>query len=212
MPDRQSLLQRLRTGVSALDLSLTDEQYNLLIDYLELMMKWNKAFNLSAIRDPLEAVDKHLVDSLSMVPLIEQGKHYLDIGAGAGLPGIPLSIVVPEARFTMVDSNGKKTRFIQQAIMTLSLGNANVINSRIESLPDIDFDIVTARALGTLAQMTEWLGSRLVGERYLLAMKGVYPEQEMQELSSEFVVEDVRPLAVSVVNAQRHAVWVKRAN
>lgn len=212
MPDRQSLLQRLRNGVSVLDLTLTDTQLDALLDYLELMMKWNKAFNLSSIRDPMEAVDKHLVDSLSMVPLIEHGKHYLDIGAGAGLPGVPLSIAVPEARFTMVDSNGKKTRFIQQAIMTLSLANATVINSRIESLPDIDFDIVTARALGTLAQMTEWLGSRLVGERYLLAMKGVYPEQEMQALSSEFVVEDVKSLDVSVIDAERHAVWVKRAN
>lgn len=213
MLDTVALTAHLKHRCELMQLDLNNAQYEQLIAYLQLMMKWNKSFNLSAIRDPFEAVDKHLVDSLSLMPLISQNTRYLDIGSGAGLPGIPLSITFPNSSFIMVDSNGKKTRFIQQAILSLKLNNASVIHSRIEQLPaTVEFDIVMARALGTLRQMLEWLGDRVIGGRQLLAMKGVYPQQEIEELPENFIVSDVVAMEVAGLEAQRHAIWVQRNN
>lgn len=202
------LLAKLERGCQQLGLRLSAAQLAQLISYLQLMMKWNKAFNLSAIRDASEAVDKHLLDSLSLVSQMEPGKRYLDIGAGAGLPGIPLAIACPDIVVTMVDGNGKKTRFIQQAIAELGLTNANVIHSRIEQLPMLEFDVVMARALGTLAQMLDWLGERLDHGRQMLAMKGIYPEQELSELPSRYKVDAITAIDVPGIDAQRHVVWL----
>ena len=208
MPD--SVKNRITKGVNALDLSLTESQIDLLEAYLNLLMKWNKAFNLSAIRNIDEAVDKHLIDSLSLVPEMIAGKRYLDIGAGAGLPGIPLAIACPEITVTMVDSNGKKTRFIQQVISQLSINNAAVIQSRIEAIPEVEFDVVMARALGTLAQMLSWLGDKFTDSHQMLAMKGVFPEEELSALPSHYKVNDIKALSVPGIDAERHLVWLSR--
>ncbi len=208
MPD--ALLQRLQQGLADLQLNLTLHQQQLLLQYVSMMMKWNKAYNLSAIRDPLEAIDKHIIDSLTLLPMLGNEQDYLDIGAGAGLPGIPLAIVKPDINITLVDSNGKKTRFIQQAIASLGLNNTRVMQSRIEQLPlDIKFDIVMARALATLEQMLIWLGPRLQADRKLLAMKGVFPEEELSQVPKGYTVSAVTALAVPGNAVSRHAVIVQ---
>lgn len=204
-----SLAARLSAGQKALGLDLSAQQQTQLLDYLALLLKWNSAFNLSAIRDPIEALDKHILDSLSLYRFIESGKRYLDIGAGAGLPGIPLAIICPDIAITLIDSNGKKTRFIHQAITELGLTNAVVLQTRVEQLPDnIEFDVVLARALATISQMLSWLGHRFSAGKKLLAMKGVFPEQELSEIDKAYTVGAVQELYVPGIAGKRHLVEV----
>ena len=208
MPEQ--LAQRLADGLNVLNIRLAEARQQQLLAYIKLLMKWNRRFNLSAIRDPLQAVDKHLLDSLSLLPELEPGPDYLDIGAGAGLPGIPLAIARPELRFCLVDANGKKTRFMQQAVASLQLPNVRVLQTRIETLPPtLEFTVVTARALGTLAQMLEWLGPTLRPPRKLLAMKGVFPAQELSEIPAAYKVTAVKPLVTLPGTAARHAVVIE---
>lgn len=207
MPDNLAL--RLDAGQRALGLALTAPQQTQLLSYLALLLKWNKHFNLSAIREPEEALDKHLLDSLSLHRFIESGKRYLDIGAGAGLPGIPLAIIRPDIQLILVDSNGKKTRFMQQAITQLGLANATVLQSRVEQLPmTVEFDVVMARALATISQMLLWLGPRFNAGKKMLAMKGVFPAQELSDIDSAYTVGAVQAVSVPGIVAQRHVVEI----
>lgn len=203
----------LASGLQTIGLTLTPLQQHQLVRFIELMMKWNKAYNLSAIRDPIEAVDKHLLDSLSLLPMLESYCAILDIGAGAGLPGIPLAIARPDCKITLVDSNGKKTRFMSHCAQQLGLTNVSVIHSRIEQLPDdIDFELVTARALATIAQMLAWLHPLMTPGRKLLAMKGQFPQQELSEIPNGYTVLRVDKLP-SLRNADaRHAVFIQAAS
>jgi len=210
VPEHTRLRATLTTGCEALKLQLTAAQQDALLQYLLLLMKWNKAFNLSAIRNVDEALQKHLLDSLSVLPYLAPDKIYLDIGSGAGLPGIPLAIALPQAHFVLVDSNGKKTRFLQQTVAQLGLRNVTIHNCRIEQLPEITFDIVMARALATLAQMVQWLADRLGPSQQLLAMKGVYPADEIAELPRQYAVSHVDNLDIPALQAERHLVWVRR--
>lgn len=205
----EALASRLHQGQSAMGLALNQAQQTQLLDYLALLLKWNSRFNLSAIRDPIEALDKHILDSLSLQRFMEAGKKYLDIGAGAGLPGIPLAIICPEINITLVDSNGKKTRFIQQAISELGLSNAKVLQSRIEQLPhNLDYDVVLARALATISQMLLWLEPNFSTGKKLLAMKGVFPDQELREIDKAYTVGAVQELAVPGITGKRHLVEI----
>jgi 16S rRNA (guanine527-N7)-methyltransferase len=187
-----------------------------LLDYLALLLRWNAAYNLTAIRDPREMVAKHLLDSLAMhgatAPLAAAGGRLADLGTGAGFPGIPLAIAQPGLQVALVESSGKKARFLREAIRNLGLGNATAVESRIEAYDaPAAFDAITARALATLPLILA-LGAHLLKPGgVLLAMKGVVPADEIAALPPGWEVREIRPLAVPGLGAERHLVVVGRA-
>jgi len=196
----------LEKGLAAmgLDASLAPP----LLTYLTLLNRWNKTYNLTAIRDPLEMVTRHLLDSLAMQPYLEQGT-LADLGTGPGLPGIPLAIARPQLQVTLVESNGKKARFMREAVRQLGLGNARVAESRAEALDEpAAYDNLTARAMDTLAGIIAVGGHLLRPGGRLLAMKGVYPHDEIAQLPAGWQVEQVLPLKVPGLTGERHLVVV----
>ncbi|MEN1956158.1 16S rRNA (guanine(527)-N(7))-methyltransferase RsmG [Luteimonas changyuni] len=180
--------------------------------YLDLLARWNRTYNLTAIRDPREMVTLHLLDSLSMHAHVRDIASLADLGAGAGLPGIPLAIALPALQVTLVESNGKKARFLREAVRTLGLANAQVAESRAEAvdMPGA-FDAITARAMASLADILAVGGHLLAPGGRLLAMKGARPEAELAALPAGWQVEAVHPLAVPGLAAERHLVVVGRA-
>jgi 16S rRNA (guanine527-N7)-methyltransferase len=180
-----------------------------LLDYLALLARWNRTYNLTAIRDPREMVARHLLDSLAMHPYVRGIGTLADLGSGAGLPGIPLAIAVPGLAVTLVESNGKKARFLREAVRTLRLRNARVAEVRAENFDEPGmFDAITARALATLAELLA-AGAHLLGEGgRLLAMKAAHPHDEITALPPGWRVEAVHPLAVPGLDAERHLVVV----
>ena len=212
LPD--DLAPLLRAGLA--DLHLDPALETPLLDYLALLLRWNRTYNLTAVRDPREMVTKHLLDSLAMHPhvdgLARAGGTLADLGTGAGLPGIPLAIAKPGLRVTLVESAGKKARFMREAVRHLKLADVQVAESRIEAL-DLPgaFDAITARALATLPLLVEWGGPLLKPDGRLLAMKGVEPAEEIAALPEGWAVEAVHPLRVPGLPAQRHLVVVRRA-
>ena len=205
LPD--DLAPLLRAGLA--DLHLDPALETPLLDYLALLLRWNRTYNLTAVRDPREMVTKHLLDSLAMHPhvdgLARDGGALADLGTGAGLPGIPLAIAKPGLRVTLVESAGKKARFMREAVRHLKLADVQVAESRIEAL-DMPgaFDAITARALATLPLLVEWGGPLLKPDGRLLAMKGVEPAEEIAALPEGWAVEAVHPLRVPGLPAQRH--------
>ncbi len=181
-----------------------------LCTYLALLARWNRTYNLTAIRDPREMVTRHLLDSLAMRPYIETGR-LADLGTGPGLPGIPLAITRPGLQVTLVESNGKKARFMREAVRQLGLGNARVAESRAEALDEpAAYDHLTARALDTLAGIIEVGGHLLRPGGTLLAMKGVHPHEEIAALPAGWTVRQVHPLVVPGLTGERHLVEVAR--
>jgi 16S rRNA (guanine527-N7)-methyltransferase len=183
-----------------------------LLAYLALLDRWNRTYNLTAIRDPRAMVSLHLLDSLAMHPFVRGIGNLADLGSGAGLPGIPLAIAVPALQVTLVESNGKKARFLREAVRTLGLGNARIAESRAQALAQPGaFDAITARAMATLADLLA-AGAHLLrpGGR-LLAMKGVMPDDEIAALPAGWQVQATHPLAVPGLDAERHLVVVGRA-
>jgi 16S rRNA (guanine527-N7)-methyltransferase len=186
-----------------------------LLAYLALLLRWNAAYNLTAIRDPREMVTKHLLDSLAMHafvdPLAAGGGALADLGTGAGLPGIPLAIVKPGLRVTLVESAGKKARFMRQAVRELGLADVRVAGSRIEALDEPGaYAAITARALATLPLILELGGHLLADDGVLLAMKGVHPADELAALPPGWVLRASHPLRVPGLAAERHLVVVAR--
>ena len=176
---RSKLKKLLETGTMELCLPTTNQQINLFLDYLEILKKWNEAYNLTAIRNPEDMVAMHLLDSLSIAPFIK-GKNILDVGTGAGLPGIPLAILYPERRFTLLDSNGKKIRFLFQAKNQLGLENVNEIQGRAEKhQTEARFNAITSRAFSDLSDMIEKTKHLLEKGGRFYAMKGQLPDQEL---------------------------------
>ncbi len=179
-----------------------------LLTYLTLLDRWNRTYNLTAIRDPLEMVTRHLLDSLAMQPYLESGT-LADLGTGPGLPGIPLAIARPQLQVTLVESNGKKARFMREAVRQLGLGKARVAESRAEALAEpAAYDHLTARAMDTLAGIIRVGGHLLRPGGRLLAMKGVYPHDEIAQLPAGWSVEQVLPLSVPGLTGERHLVVV----
>lgn len=202
------LASRLRAGLDALSLPLSDYQVALLLDYLSLLQKWNRAYNLTAVRDPQEMLHLHLLDSLSIAKYIA-GNEMIDVGTGPGLPGIPLAICFPKRSFTLLDSNGKKTRFLFQAKNSLGLGNVQEVQSRVEAYqPDRSYDAVISRAFSSLADMVEKCSHLLAPDGRFYAMKGQYPQQELSELPKHYNVIASHWLDVPGVEAQRHLVEI----
>lgn len=182
-----------------------------LLAYLALLARWNATYNLTAIRDPREMLVKHLLDSLAMQPYVRDLATLADLGTGPGLPGIPLAIATPALQVTLVESNGKKARFLREAVRQLKLANVQVAESRIEAFrPEATFDAITARALATLPLILE-LGGHLPGPNgRLLAMKGVLPEDEIAALPAGWRLQAVHPLTVPGLGAERHLLEVVR--
>ncbi|GAB2506111.1 16S rRNA (guanine(527)-N(7))-methyltransferase RsmG [Lysobacter humi (ex Lee et al. 2017)] len=204
----------LESGLTALGLDAAHAPR--LLDYLALLLRWNAAYNLTAIRDPREMVTKHLLDSLAMHayvdPLHAAGGALADLGTGAGLPGIPLAIVKPGLRVTLVESAGKKARFMRQAIRELGLPGARVAESRIEALDEPGgYAAITARALATIPLILELGGHLLSKDGVLLAMKGVHPADELAQLPPGWRLHSSDPLDVPGLGAERHLVVVARA-
>lgn len=204
-----SLQEKLSQGLQALDIELDDATQAKLLDYLALLQKWNKVHNLTAVRDPNDMVTLHLLDSLSVLPHIKLGR-LLDVGSGAGLPGIPLAIVRPDLQVTVMDSNHKKASFMRQAKAVLGIGNLEVTCGRVEEFrPQHKFDMVISRAFSDLAEFMR-LTSHLCAEGGVwLAMKGVYPHEELAQVHGRNAV--VVPLTVPGLEAQRHLVFLKAA-
>ena len=181
-----------------------------LLTYLALLDRWNRTYNLTAIRDPGEMVTRHLLDSLAMHSFLEGG-NLADLGTGPGLPGIPLAIAKPQLQVTLVESNGKKARFLREAVRTLGLDNARVAESRAEAVDEPGaYDAITARALDTLAGIIKVGGHLLKPGGKLLAMKGIRPEEEIAALPGGWTVSGVHVLAVPGLIGERHLVIVDR--
>ena len=209
MSDRESLRQRLRAGVSELQLALDDAAIGQLLDYVELLQRWNAAYNLTAVRDPAEMVTRHLLDSLAILPHVH-GATLADLGSGAGLPGIPLAIAAPEREILLVDSNGKKARFLREAVRKLGLTHTRVAESRVENVEGT-FECITARAFASLGEMLARGGHLLATDGRWLALKGRYPEDELAALPEGFRVEEIVALRVPGLDAERHLVVLRRA-
>jgi 16S rRNA (guanine527-N7)-methyltransferase len=181
-----------------------------LVRYLELMQDWNRVFNLTTITDAREMVYLHLIDSLIIQPFL-QGTRLLDVGSGAGLPGLPLAILNPEQHWVLLDKNSKKTRFLTQTVAELKLSHVSVVHSRSEDYhPKQCFDSILSRAFGTVRLFTETTEALLCDNGIFLAMKGKYPQQELDELPSRFVVQNVTRLEVKGTKIERHIVSLKR--
>ena len=208
MADRDPLRQRLGAGLAALQLELPPTTVERLLDYVDLLVRWNATYNLSAVRDPAEMVTRHLLDSLSVLPHVT-GANLVDLGSGAGLPGIPLAIAAPARAVTLVDSNGKKTRFLRAAVRELGLDNVRVAESRVERAEG-RFDCITARAFASLADMLGWGGHLLAADGTWLALKGRHPHDELDGVPPAFDVERVVALRVPGLDAERHVVVIKR--
>ncbi len=204
------LRPELESGLRAL--GLDDALATPLLAYLALLARWNATYNLTAIRDPREMLVKHLLDSLAMHARLDGIATLADLGTGPGLPGIPLAIARPELQVTLVESNGKKARFLREAVRQLKLGNASVAESRIEAFDAPGrFDAITARALATLPLILELGGHLLKPDGRLLAMKGVVPADEIAALPAGWRLAAVHPLRVPGLDAERHLVEIVRA-
>lgn len=197
----------IESVAKALGMQVSQEHANQVIALISLLTKWNKAYNLTAIRDPEEMLVKHVSDSWSIFPYVT-GKRILDVGTGPGFPGLPLAIVCPDQQFVLLDSNGKKTRFAVQAAMDLGLNNVTVLQERVEKYqPDPLFDIVVSRAFADLEDMVNCCHHCLAPNGTLLAMKGRYPKNELAKLKTRSAVH---ALQVPGLDEERHLVCIKR--
>lgn len=205
-----ALATTLARGLEQMALPLSATVQEKLLAYVGLLAKWNRVYNLTAVRDPSEMVTRHLLDSLSVAPHL-RGLRVLDVGSGAGLPGIPLALAKPEWQFVLLDSNGKKTRFITQSCIELGLANVSVASCRIEDYhPKIQFDSIISRAFSELSTMLAATGRLCKPDGVMLAMKGEYPVAELAGVPLGFVVQGVEVLQVPGLDAQRHVVRVAR--
>lgn len=208
MPISQSQKTQLQQGCKALGIELADNQQTALENYLASLLKWNKAYNLTAIRDPDEMVVKHLLDSLAIHAAI-RGDTILDVGTGPGLPGIPLAILYPQRQFSLLDSNGKKTRFLVQMKHELQLDNIQIINDRIEALPQTpQFDGITCRAFTSLADFARHCLPLLKPQGQLLAMKGKVPDDEIAALDQGTLQIGIEKITVPYLNDERHLIRI----
>ena len=209
-----SLSQRLRDGLTAMHLELPPEQQEKLLAYLALLKKWNRTYNLTAIRDENEMVTQHLLDSLSLLPAIEKsalaGRRWADVGSGAGLPGIPLAIARPTLEFTLIETVEKKSAFQRQAKIELGLKNLAVLGGRVEEVAAGGFDAVVSRAFAELADFVRLAGHLPVPGGRLYAMKGAIPEDEIGRLPEGWAVAECVKLDVPGLNAQRHLIVLEK--
>ncbi len=202
--------EELSTGARQLGLELSAAQQEQLLAYLALLIKWNKAYNLTAVRDPDEMVSRHLLDSLSVMEFIHTPR-WLDVGSGGGMPGIPLSILHPDKQVTVLDSNGKKTRFLTQVKLELKLDNLTVIHKRVEDFqPAQPFTGIISRAFSSMENFTNWTRHLGDSQTQWLAMKGLHPADELVALPADFKVDSEQALTVPGCQGQRHLLILRR--
>lgn len=213
----EELKLALAEGISALGLSLGQEAQKQLLDYMALIQKWNKVYNLTALRDSQEILTHHLLDSLSAIgPLMQQTRSldgafsFLDVGSGGGLPGVVIAICCPGVNVTCVDAVSKKAAFVQQVAASLKLGNLKGIHARVETLSG-PFDVIGSRAFASLPDFVNWSSGALADGGVWMAMKGKLPEEEMSALPPMAQVFHVEQLLVPGLNAERCMVWMKKS-
>jgi len=200
----------LLDGLTQLGINCDDEARKRLLSLLDLLQQWNRTYNLTAIRDPAAMVTGHLLDSLAVLPHLPKGS-LLDLGCGAGFPGLPIAICEPQRPVTLLDSNQKKTRFVQHAIGHLGLGNCQVVHQRSEQFtPQSGFDTVICRAYSALSDFVQQAERLVQLDGTLIAMKGQLPTAEIAALPAGWQVISCDPLAVPGVDQARHLVVVKR--
>jgi 16S rRNA (guanine527-N7)-methyltransferase len=210
VPNLAAAEQRLIAGMFDLGLEYSADQLARLMQYLALLVKWNQAYNLSAIRDPLEMVTLHLLDSLAVIPYV-RAERILDVGSGAGLPGIPLAIFLPSSRITMIDSAGKKMRFVFHVIHELQLTNAEALHARVENLSPVDkFDGIISRAFASIPDFLAVSSHLLTDEGTFWAMKGQNPDAELSAMPKHYIVAGFHPLQLPGLSAERCLVPIKR--
>ena len=207
--------QRLAEGATALGLSLAPAQHAQLLAYLDLLAKWNKVYNLTAVRDPAEMLTHHLLDSLAVIaPLVRHTQggaaRVLDVGSGGGLPGVVIAICCPEMSVACVDAVAKKAAFVQQAAGVLGLSNLRGVHARVESITE-PYDVITSRAFATLADFTQWSAGSLGEDGVWMAMKGKHPADELAALPADVSVFHVEQLTVPGLDAERCIVWLRPA-
>ncbi|QCT19150.1 16S rRNA (guanine(527)-N(7))-methyltransferase RsmG [Jejubacter calystegiae] len=203
------MLNKLGQLLAAAGIELPDHQKQQLVDYVGLLHKWNKAYNLTSVRDPMDMLVRHILDSIVVEPHL-QGARFIDVGTGPGLPGIPLAIVRPDAHFTLLDSLGKRVRFLRQVQHELGLENVTPVQSRVEEWPaEPPFDGVISRAFASLNDMVSWC-HQLPGEGgAFYALKGVRPDDEISSLPASVSVQQVVKLDVPELDGERHLVIIK---
>jgi len=200
------LRERLDALLGETELQVSESQRQLLVKLVEALNKWNKAYNLTSVRDPLEMVAKHIVDSLVVSPYLPNGA-IIDVGTGPGLPGLPLAIINPDKTFVLLDSLGKRIRFIRQTCHELGINNVTAIQSRVEEhLPAKPYAAVISRAFASVQDMLSWCGHLTDAKGAFLAMKGLVPEEELNTLPKNVEVRAVYPLEVPGLDGQRHLI------
>ncbi|MGC0859766.1 16S rRNA (guanine(527)-N(7))-methyltransferase RsmG [Pantoea agglomerans] len=203
------MINTLTSLLQAAGISLTDQQKQQLVAYVGLLDKWNKAYNLTSVRDPQQMLVRHILDSIVVAPHL-QGSRFIDVGTGPGLPGIPLAIVMPDAHFTLLDSLGKRVRFLRQVQHELGLTNITPVQSRVEAFPaEPPFDGVISRAFASLTDMVNWCHHLPGREGRFFALKGVRPDDEIAELPAGYVSDAVIKLQVPQLEGDRHLVILR---
>ncbi|MFG1174582.1 16S rRNA (guanine(527)-N(7))-methyltransferase RsmG [Erwiniaceae bacterium CAU 1747] len=206
------MINKLSALLKSASISLTDLQKQQLIGYVDMLHKWNKAYNLTSVRDPEQMLVRHILDSIVVEPHLEGGR-FIDVGTGPGLPGVPLAIVRPQAHFTLLDSLGKRIRFLRQVQHELKLENITPVQSRVEDFSaEPPFDGVISRAFASLNDMVSWCHHLPGAEGRFYALKGLHPQDEMAALPAGFGVEKVISLAVPELDGERHLVVISAAH
>lgn len=203
--------EAIKAGIASLNagLLLSDAQYTQIASYLALLLRWNKVFNLTAIRAADAMLPLHILDSLAVLPHVSY-QRCLDVGSGAGLPGIPLAIVQPEKHFTLLDTNGKKTRFMQQAVVELGLKNVCVVHQRVEKWsPELPFDAIISRAFSSLQDFVTLTAQHVTDTGTLYAMKGRYPVNELENLPQGYAATEVK-LTIPALEAERFLIEITK--
>ncbi|EME3972192.1 16S rRNA (guanine(527)-N(7))-methyltransferase RsmG [Vibrio fluvialis] len=206
-----SLRVKLDALIAQTDLEVSEHQREQLVGYVELLNKWNKAYNLTSVRDPMEMMVKHILDSIVVSPLLV-GERFIDVGTGPGLPGIPLAIMNPEKSFVLLDSLGKRIRFIKQVLHELKIANVTPVQSRVEDYDGEEgFDGVLSRAFASITDMVEWCHHLpRVHTGVFLALKGLLPQEEIAQLPEWCSVTDIKALNVPELEGERHLVILSR--
>jgi 16S rRNA (guanine527-N7)-methyltransferase len=208
--DRNVVADVLKQGIKQLPLQLSEAQVEKLLDYLALLNKWNSVYNLTSVRDPMEMVKLHLLDSLAAVPAFAGAVNVLDVGAGGGLPGMVLAISRPDMKVSMIDTVHKKTAFLNQVKAELELSNVTVYTKKVQELEvKTKFDVITSRAFADLSDFVNWSGHLLAEGGQYIALKGTAPAEERERLPAPWKVQKLEPLAVPGLDAERHLVFIK---
>lgn len=206
------LKSRLQGLLAQTSLQLTELQISQLVSLVEQLDKWNKAYNLTSVRDPMEMMVKHILDSLVVSPYL-QGERFIDVGTGPGLPGLPLAIINPDKQFVLLDSLGKRITFIRQVCHLLKLDNVTAVQSRVENYQqNLDFDGVISRAFASLEDMLNWCSHLPTNNGKFYALKGLVPEQELENLPEGLKLHSIESLTVPELEGQRHLVIIDKNN